>query len=316
MNRCQICQNTDGNRLHVAREMAYGMGDSFTYLECGRCGCVQLLDVPADLGRYYPPDYYSLQPHGALKTFVRHRWSAHAYGRKNLVGWLVTTFYGPRRSMQAVARVNPPRSARILDVGCGRGALLQDLAWLGFQNLFGADPYIPHELAYPDGVRVYKRALAEMPGDFDLIMMHHSFEHMPEPLGVMRAAAERLRPGGQLIVALPTASSYAWRHYGVNWVALDAPRHLFLHTRASMELLAQACGLHIEQIVQEGDAGQFLLSEQYQQGIPLHDPRSFNMNFIKMLRHWRYVRECRRRAGELNQRGESDLVCYHLRKRA
>lgn len=314
MKPCQICQNTEGNRPHVAHEMAFGLGDSFTYLECGRCGCVQLLDVPADLGRYYPPSYYSLQPHGWLKTFVRHRWSAHAYGRKNLVGWLVSTLYAPRRSMEAVARVNPPRTAGILDVGCGSGHLLRDLAWLGFQNLVGADPFIPYDLTYPDGVQIFKRALAEMAGDFDLIMMHHSFEHMPEPGVVMREAAKRLRSGGQLIVAIPTASSFAWRHYGVNWVGLDAPRHLFLHTRASMELLAGASGLQIEQVIQEGDAGQFLFSEQYQQGIPLHDPRSFDMNFPKMLRHWRYVRDCRRRAAELNRRGEGDLVCYHLRK--
>ena len=39
--------------------MMFGHRDRFTAGECGRCGCVQLLDPPADLGRYYGPGYYS-----------------------------------------------------------------------------------------------------------------------------------------------------------------------------------------------------------------------------------------------------------------
>jgi|GEM_PF-5382685 hypothetical protein len=33
-----------------------GLGDPFDYLECSACGCVQLLNIPADMRRYYPGD--------------------------------------------------------------------------------------------------------------------------------------------------------------------------------------------------------------------------------------------------------------------
>ena len=316
MTECKICHNRSDNKLHTARELAYGLGDSFTYLECGQCGCVQLVDIPADLGKYYPGGYYSHQPQGKLKTFVRHRWSAHAFGRRNVVGWAVSKAYGPRRSMLAVVRARPEKTARILDVGCGSGPLLLDLAWLGFKNLSGADPFLPRDVSYPNGVTAFKRQLSEMPGPFDLIMMHHSFEHMDEPAAVMRQAAERLLRGGQLILGIPVASSFAWKNFGVNWVGLDAPRHLYLHTSKSIELLAVQGGLVIEQVVHEGDYGQFCFSEQYAKGIPLHDPRSFDMNFPKMLWHWRYLRACAARADEINRKGEADLVCFHLRKPA
>jgi hypothetical protein len=56
---CRICENSENNRLHRAREMMFGLRDEFDYLECARCGTLQIADVP-DLSRYYPQDYYSL----------------------------------------------------------------------------------------------------------------------------------------------------------------------------------------------------------------------------------------------------------------
>ena len=32
----------------------------FTYMECGNCGCMELQNTPANLGKYYPNEgYYS-----------------------------------------------------------------------------------------------------------------------------------------------------------------------------------------------------------------------------------------------------------------
>ena len=55
---CRICGNSENNRKHIAREMMFGTRERFEYLECARCGTVQLIDVP-DLSRYYPEDYYA-----------------------------------------------------------------------------------------------------------------------------------------------------------------------------------------------------------------------------------------------------------------
>ncbi len=37
--------------------MMLGSRESFTYVECARCGCVQIAEIPADLARHYPTDY-------------------------------------------------------------------------------------------------------------------------------------------------------------------------------------------------------------------------------------------------------------------
>lgn len=314
MNSCKICGNREGNRLHKVREMAFGLRECFMYLECGECGTLQLMEIPGDMAKYYPREYYSLQPHGTLKAFVRRKWSAHAFGQKNLVGWLLSEIFFAHRPMLAVRRVNPPKTARILDVGCGRGYLLQDLAFLGFRNLSGADPFIQSDLAYESGPRIFKRQLSEVPGQYDLIMLHHSFEHMEAPGALMQEIARRLCPGGQVILGIPVASSYAWKHYGVNWVNLDAPRHFYLHTQKGINLIASRAGLIVEQEVHESSDEQFWASEQFGRDIPSNDPRSISRSILRRLLVWPMIRACRARARKINQKREADLVCFHLLK--
>ena len=60
MNICKVCGNIAGNKLHAVKEMQLGLRKMFTYMECGNCGCMQLVDIPEDLGKYYPNEgYYS-----------------------------------------------------------------------------------------------------------------------------------------------------------------------------------------------------------------------------------------------------------------
>ena len=35
---CKICGNTDGNKIHAAREMLFGYREEFKYIECSKCG--------------------------------------------------------------------------------------------------------------------------------------------------------------------------------------------------------------------------------------------------------------------------------------
>ena len=60
---CRACGNAEGNTAHFPKEMMFGWREVFEYFECGRCGCLQIAEIPADLGKYYPRDaYYSYQP--------------------------------------------------------------------------------------------------------------------------------------------------------------------------------------------------------------------------------------------------------------
>jgi hypothetical protein len=138
---------------------------------------------------------------------------------------------------------------------------------------------------------------------------------MPDPAATIASLARKVAPGGALLLRIPVADCYARKKYGVNWLAWDAPRHLYLHTRKSMELLAAGAGMEIFNVVCDSHAQQFISSELYIRGIPYvehgkyrpgNGPNAFSR------KQWDgYAKQ----AAELNRRGEGDSACFYLRRR-
>jgi SAM-dependent methyltransferase len=308
---CAICGNLRDNHTHLAREMMLGLRDEFRYLECGHCRCVYLIDVPADMSKYYPENYYSFVPAGSLETAIENRRAAYAHGKWSPTGWLSHLLLGPHPAMTAIRRARIPADARVLDVGCGAGWLIRRMKHLGYQHVSGIDPYIESDVRLSDGVVVLRRSLQEMAGEFDVIMFHHSFEHIPDQADALRQVRRLLHPAGRVLIRIPVADSFAWRHYGVNWVHLDAPRHFFLHSPKSLRLLAEQCGLHVAKLAYEGNAGQFVASEKYAKNIALVDQRSGGAP-QQLLSLWR-ARRYRDRAAALNRTSEGDWACFELK---
>lgn len=289
----------------------FGFRDQFIYFECSSCGCLQIDDAPKDLARYYPTHYYSFHRPNAIESLLKKQFAAGSFGKPNLVWRAITFVTGTNQAVESLRRVNPSRCAAILDVGCGRGDLLVDLHSLGFTNLTGADPFIEQDLCPAKGISIRKQDLMQLAGEFDVIMFHHSFEHMMDPVDVMRRVAQILKPVGVVIVRIPVAA-FAWRHYGVDWVQLDAPRHIFVPSARSMEVLAARVGLRLGDVIYESNAFQFWGSEQYKRDIPLSDKRSHIRSIRKVLFPSEAIRSYRRRAQELNESCEGDCACFYL----
>src|SRR5436190_21957778 len=94
MNQCRICQNEAAHPVFNAREMMFGFRDEFTYFECARCGCVQIQEVPANLAKYYPDNYYSFQKQGRIKRLLKRAWARHSFDGSNLLGALMAGLMG------------------------------------------------------------------------------------------------------------------------------------------------------------------------------------------------------------------------------
>jgi SAM-dependent methyltransferase len=86
-------------------------------------------------------------------------------------------------------------------------------------------------------------AMSAMNKKFDIIALWHSLEHLPHPWLVLQEAADRLAPGGILLVAVPNIESYDFSVLKAAWVHLDTPRHLFFYTACSLERLCSVNGL-------------------------------------------------------------------------
>ncbi len=101
-----------------------------------------------------------------------------------------------------------PSSGRLLDVGCGNGALLRSFAaefpsWelIGVdRSESGADAV----RSIPGVERFVVGGPADAPGHYDLISLVHVLEHVPEPLVFLSEVAAKLNPGGAVLIDAPS----------------------------------------------------------------------------------------------------------------
>jgi SAM-dependent methyltransferase len=313
---CRVCGAKLQNEPFVVPEMSMGTGERFRCVECAACGTIQLLDVPGDLGRYYPPGYYSFTDHrpGKVVMFLKRHRASGALGRPTLLSGLVRWVAGdpPFTEWARPPYVTP--GGRILDVGTGGGRLLREMALAGFTDLMGVDPYVAADAEPFPGVKMLKGRLQDVTGSFDTVMLHHVLEHFEDPVGAIRELARLTRPGGYAIVRVPLSGSYAWRTYRASWVQLDPPRHIFIPSARGMELLAAAGGFEIAEVRFDSTAFQFWGSEQVRLSIPLHDRRSVHVRGGNGSFTRRQMRSFAVRALELNRSGDGDQACFYLRR--
>jgi SAM-dependent methyltransferase len=233
-----------------------------------------------------------------------------------MLGALIIAWQGYPEHYRWLEWAGAGRSSRILDVGCGGGGLLQSLYRDGFSHLRGIDPFLPPTGASSDDGRLVLRrsALPESAERFDLILMNHSLEHVPEPETTLIALSRCLADEGKILIRTPILPNYCWEIYGPSWVQLDAPRHCFIFTRKALELLASHAGLRIERWGWDSTQFQFIGSEQYRRDIPLMSDRSH----IKSPRNSIFTKEELRRfrsnARQLNEEGRGDQVFVVLAK--
>jgi SAM-dependent methyltransferase len=204
---------------------------------------------------------------------------------------------------------------RILDVGCGAGAILLRLRDLGFKFLEGIDPFLSTPLEYAGPVRIRNVAIEQVRGKYDLIMLHHVVEHVEDLPNLFRTLRGLVSPKGHLVVRVPVCDSEAFETYGADWVQLDAPRHLTIPTRKALINLGRQVGFALERSLDDSSAFQFWGSEQYRKDIPLTDSRS----------HWEQggsivftpleMTEFRRRAERANKMRRGDQTVFVFRSR-
>lgn len=315
---CRICGNSQNNKTFVAKEMMLGLREEFLYYECSNCNCLQIAEFPEDMGRYYPSGYYSFRKidRGSSKNIVavlqNLRVKSGILPGHNFPISIINTLL-PFKNTVFLKGTVKNSDVRILDVGCGNGEkFLEPLYQAGFQNVAGCDPYLEKEIAGSDGPVLYKKEMAEMKGEWDVITFNHSFEHLANPLETLQQANDLLKQGGYCIIRIPTASSYAWQHYRVNWFQLDAPRHFFLHSVQSIRFLAEKAKFELQNIIFDSTHHQFTISERYKKGKTMKE-RSYNTTLgrlANLVQKFKYAILARK----LNRQKRGDQAIFYLKK--
>ena len=156
----------------------------FKYRRCETCRTVFLRDVPEDLGRWYPDDYYAFPSLAELDEIGR----AETY------------------KIEAV--LPHVRGGRLVEIGPGFGVFARRAALAGFEVCgLEMDAACCEHLRDVVGVEAVQtpahEALRALPPS-DVIALWHALEHVPDPGALLGAAARNLRPGGIFVAALPT----------------------------------------------------------------------------------------------------------------
>lgn len=322
MRECRICGSGAEHPVWLAKDMMYGIDGEFLYFQCVECGCLQIEKVPDNLADYYPDQYYSFgkvsnrklsepYPAGVLRRMVR----IIGTSRAPLLAALQKRIRFPVHH-EWLRRADVRPRSMILDVGCGSGSLLVRMRKEGFINASGIDPFIEEDINYRTGLVIKKAAMDDIPesGHYDFIMLHHSLEHIPDQRNAFDQIARLLKPGGTALVRVPVSSSYAWKHYHMDWIQLDAPRHLFLHSEKSLGTIARKSGLSLIETVYDSLEFQFTSSELCRRGVPVPEHKEIIRDSGRSPFSSGQLDAWKNESRRLNDKREGDMACFYLEK--
>ena len=138
-------------------------------------------------------------------------------------------------------------SGRLLDIGCGNGALLQ-----AFSHRFPKWRMIGTELnekyrSKVESIRGVEAMKACPPagidGTFDIITMVHVLEHVPNPISFLNELRSKLNPQSLLVIEVP--------NYLRNPFDLLITDHSTHFTLESLSKVVRTAGFHIELVTNE-----------------------------------------------------------------
>ncbi len=201
---CWICRSPamrllrQGNLPQRLRPEAFritdaGYGRTGDLYQCGRCGFRQCAGMDRVLAFYEcmeDASYEATRAHRALQA---------------------------RRLLRKLGPVTGNR--RLLDIGAGSGILVEEALAAGWRaegvepSLNLADAAAGRGLSVQCGVLPHSK----ISGPFDVVTLIDVIEHVPDPLGLLRNAADLLAPGGRMLIVTPDVNSIAARSMGSRW---------------------------------------------------------------------------------------------------
>jgi 2-polyprenyl-3-methyl-5-hydroxy-6-metoxy-1,4-benzoquinol methylase len=224
--------------------------------------------IPDDQALLYPAGYYTHEsqpdapPHAGVigrgaRDWLRQQIVAAVRSRSDrapskLGSVLAASRWIRERAFRdlAVDEMIPRGSlpGRALDIGCGAGGLLVRLSLLGW-SVEGLEwDERAAEVARRTGFAVHLGTAANAGGavgSYELVVLNHVLEHLPDPAAALRGLAALLAPSGKLVLVYPNPGSLGARRFGSWWFGWEAPRHLVLPTFAGLRLLGERLGLRL-----------------------------------------------------------------------
>lgn len=265
--RCPICSNPKRQPLHsdlVDNTFSVAPG-KWKLWQCQTCDGVYLdpRPTPNTLSQAYLR-YYTHQPNEKIqkkssrllrkyRLRLSNGYSNWRYGTNEapsawLGKYLIHAMQKSKEEidnrLRLIPRITEGRRT-LLDVGCGNGSFLslaQNCGWdvVGIDT----DAKAVHN-AIQNGVNAFEGGIEIYEGQndiFDVITLSHVIEHVHDPVKLLKACHNLLKPGGQLWLQTPNIDSFGHKLFQKNWRGLESPRHLVLFNRKSLKLALRKAG--------------------------------------------------------------------------
>lgn len=255
---CAMCGGTLSPWLAMPLDPIKNARSDFpNVMRCTLCGVGSVRPVPSsvDVSAFYQLEAY--YTHGSPHVAE----VAPSLGERALVRLAWAVDQGQHFDVAAVTELLPP-GAHVVDLGCGDGRLLGELAAAGF-DVIGVEPdEAARALMARNGISFLAGTAEDLPaelhpGSFDLVVMSHSLEHCIDPDTAIRNAAALLKPGGIFYCEVPNCAATHFRTFTVTSTMFDAPRHLQFFTPDSLAFAIESRGFVVERRIFSGFTRQF-----------------------------------------------------------
>jgi SAM-dependent methyltransferase len=200
-------------------------GISFTVAECDACRLARTLPVP-DASRY---------------ERSQSCWSGSATRRDS---------WSERIAEELAGKAS---GRRMLDVGCNTGNLVEAAASKGFDaEGIDLDPSAIRE-GQRLGRRISAAAIEDLDGPYDVVVMNHVLEHVPDLRSFVGHAGRLLAPAGILAIRVPHYKGLIPRLMGDHWFAWAPDEHVWHFSRETLErIVRESAPLRPVEIVARG----------------------------------------------------------------
>lgn len=230
VNQCRLCNGTE-----LKPWMRDGRNRDCVYYRCTGCGLWNYdMDCGVDQTQY-------------TETYHSPRDKSWSPNRDNRAAWEALSGF-----------VDEPGT--LLDIGCGNGCLMYHAREAGW-TVEGLELYEPAARAVGEDTGMTVRIgdfLAETPasdaGRYDVVVLRHVLEHLPDPHLAVQRIRERLRDGGLAFLEFPNTGSVSYackrvlknlglrnRKYSSEW----RPGHCNEYCRSAFQTLLDLNGFEL-----------------------------------------------------------------------
>ncbi len=155
-----------------------------------------------------------------------------------------------------LARRYGKRGTRLLEIGSGMGHLVGQLE--DTFDTFGMDLNhwaVKQSKAVIQRTNLQTASAQELPykdGAFNIVIIKHIVEHLPDPQKAIQEIGRVTEPGGTLILATPNLDSLLKPWKGDKWIGYQDPTHISLKRPAEWLSFIQDAGFELLKVFSDG----------------------------------------------------------------